>query len=183
MGDRPGTAERETERASERPAAPDDGTVDILYLVDRLEELVGVGKRVPFSGRVMVEEEEFLGLVDQIRVTVPNEIKQAQRVIREREAIVGQAQEEAAKILDVARQQAEYIVSQQGVLNEARQRGEDLLRQVETEHRRSMGQIDQYALQQFAHVETAMQDALNLIMEAIRETTAAIEQAKRHVGQ
>src|SRR5262249_50445353 len=41
----------------------EDGTVDILYLVDRLEELVGVGKRVPFSGRVMVEEEQFLDLV------------------------------------------------------------------------------------------------------------------------
>ena len=160
-----------------------DGTVDILYLVDRLEELVGVGKRVPFSGRVMVEEEEFLALVDQLRVTVPNEIKQAQRVIKEREAIIGRAQEEAAKILEVARQQAEYIVSQQGVLNEARQRGEELLRQVEVEHKRSMGQIDEYALQQFGRLEEAMQDSLNIIMDAIRETTATIEQAKRHIGQ
>src|SRR5215210_6186597 len=80
----------------------DDETVDILYLVDRLEELVGIGKRVPFSGRVMVEEEEFLALVDQLRVAVPNEIKQAQRVIRERERIVGEAQTEAARILDAA---------------------------------------------------------------------------------
>jgi hypothetical protein len=160
-----------------------DGTVDILYLVDRLEELVGVGKRVPYSGRVMVEEEEFLALVDQLRVTVPNEIKQAQRVIKEREAIIGRAQEEAAKILEVARQQAEYIVSQQGVLNEARQRGEELLRQVEVEHKRSMGQIDEYALQQFGRLEEAMQDSLNIIMDAIRETTATIEQAKRHIGQ
>ncbi len=188
MGEHPETSERGGERPEERtPAAPPapsaDGTVDILYLVDRLEELVGIGKRVPFSGRVMVEEEEFLALVDQLRVTVPNEIKQAQRVIREREAVVGQAQEEAAKILEVARQQAEYIVSQQGVLSEARQRGDELLRQVEAEHRRSIGQIDQYALQQFAKVEEAMQDGLNLIMEAIRETNASMEQAKRHVGQ
>lgn len=187
MGDGVETPGSGTGRAA-APAAPPpapeaDGTVDILYLVDRLEELVGVGKRVPFSGRVMVEEEEFLALVDQLRVTVPNEIKQAQRVIREREAIVGQAQEEAAKILEVARQQAEYIVSQQGVLNEARQRGEELLRQVEEAHRLARGQIDQYALEQFAHVEEAMQDGLNLIMESIRETTATIEQAKRHIGR
>lgn len=194
MGERTETAERDEERRADgdgehamrngAPPAPEpDGTVDILYFVDRLEELVGIGKRVPFSGRVMVEEEEFLGLVDQLRATVPNEIKQAQRVIREREAVVGQAQDEATKILEVARQQAEYIVSQQGVLNEARQRGEELLREVEVEHRRSMGQIDQYALQQFARVEEAMQDGLNLIMDAIRESTAAMEQAKRHVGQ
>lgn len=165
------------------PPVGADGTVDILYLVDRLEELVGIGKRVPFSGRVMVEEEEFLALVDQLRVTVPNEIKQAQRVIKEREAIVGRAQEEAAKILEVARQQSEYIVSEQGVLNEARQRGEELLREVEAHHKDSMGQIDAYAMQQFGKVEEALQDGLNIIMEAIRETASAVEQAKRHVGQ
>ena len=170
-------------RDGAEPPDSAEESVDILDLVDRLEELVGVGKRVPFSGRVMVEEEEFLALVDQLRVTVPNEIRQAQRVIKEREAIIGQAQEEAAKILEVARQQAEYIVSQQGLLNEARQRGEELLRQVEAEHKASIGQIDQYALQQFGRIEEAMQDGLNIIMDAIRETTATLEQAKRHIGQ
>jgi vacuolar-type H+-ATPase subunit H len=159
-----------------------DGAADILYLVDRLEELVGIGKRVPFSTRVMIEEEEFLGIIDQLRATVPNDVRQAQRVIREREAIVAGAQAEAAKILDVARQQAEYIVSQQGVLNEARQRGEELLRQVEHEHRRSLGQIDQYALQQFTRVEDAVQQALQLIADAVRESTAEMESAKRAIG-
>lgn len=159
-----------------------DGAADILYLVDRLEELVGVGKRVPFSTRVMVEEEEFLAIVDQLRATVPNDVRQAQRIIREREAVIAGAQAEAAKILEVARQQAEYIVSQQGVLNEARQRGEELLRQVEQEHRRSLGQIDQYALQQFTRVEDAVQQGLQIIMDAVRETTAEMESAKRHIG-
>ncbi len=159
-----------------------DGAADILYLVDRLEELIGLGKRVPFSTRVMVEEEEFLAIVDQLRATVPNDVRQAQRIIREREAVIAGAQAEAAKILEVARQQAEYIVSQQGVLNEARQRGEELLRQVEQEHRRSLGQIDQYALQQFTRVEDAVQQGLQIIMEAVRETTAEMESAKRHIG-
>lgn len=163
--------------------APPDGAADILYLVDRLEELVGVGRRLPFGSRVMVAEEEFLALVDQLRVTVPNEIRQAQRVIREREAIIAEAQAEAAKILDAARQQAEYIVSQQGVLNEARQRGEELLRQVEQEHQRSLGQIDQYALQQFTRVEDALQQGMQIILDAVRESSAEMEAAKRHIGQ
>lgn len=166
------------DRADNQP----DGAADILYLVDRLEELVGIGKRVPFSTRVMIEEEDFLAIVDQLRDTVPNDVRQAQRVIREREAIVAGAQAEASKILEVARQQAEYIVSQQGVLNEARQRGEELLRQVELEHRRSLGQIDQYALQQFTRVEDAVQQALQLVMDAVRDTTAEMEAAKRAIG-
>jgi hypothetical protein len=128
------------------PMEETDGTVDFLYLVDRLEELVGVGKRVPFSNRVMV-------------------------------------QDEAAKILDVARQQAEYIVSQHGILAEARQRGEELLQQVEVSHRRSISDIDQYAIEQFTRMEEAMQDGMNIILDAVREASATLEQAKRHVGQ
>ena len=49
--------------------------VEVLARDDRLEELVGVGRRMPFSTRVMVEEEDFLGLLDQIRAAVPREIR------------------------------------------------------------------------------------------------------------
>jgi membrane-bound lytic murein transglycosylase len=156
----------------------DDGTVDILYLVDRLEELVGIGKRVPFSGRVMVEEEQFLALVDQLRIAVPNEIKQAQRVIKERERIIAESQDEAAKILETARKRAEYFVSEQGILNEARQQSEDLLRQVEERRNRSKSEIDDFALQQFNKLEEAMREGLEIIDTAVRETVATLERAR-----
>jgi vacuolar-type H+-ATPase subunit H len=162
---------------------PDDGTVDILYLVDRLEELVGIGKRVPFSGRVMVEEEQFLALVDQLRIAVPNEIKQAQRVIRDRERVIGEAQDEASKILETARKRAEYFVSEQGILNEARQQSEEMLRQIEERRKRSKGEIDVYALQQFNKVEEAMREGLEIIDGAVRETVATLERAKGAIGQ
>ncbi len=162
---------------------PQSGTADILYLVDRLEALVGMGKRVPLSNRVMVEEEEFLSLVDQLRVAVPNEIKQAQRIIKERERIIGGAQEEATKVLDTARQRAQYIVSEQGLLNEARQQSEEILQQAEERRKRSMGEIDVYALQQFAKVEDALREGQGTIDGAIPETLATLQQAKAHIGQ
>ncbi|MFL5761031.1 MAG: ATPase [Thermomicrobiales bacterium] len=161
----------------------DDGTVDILYLVDRLEELVGIGKRVPFSGRVMVEEEQFLALVDQLRIAVPNEIKQAQRVIKERERIIAESQDEAAKILETARKRAEYFVSEQGILNEARQQSEDLLRQVEERRNRSKSEIDEFALQQFNKLEEAMREGLEIIDNAVRETVATLERARDAIAE
>jgi vacuolar-type H+-ATPase subunit H len=162
---------------------PEEEPDDVLILLDRLEELVGISRRMPFGNRVIIEEDEFLGLVDQIRAAVPREIRQAQRVVEERSDIITSAQQEAAKILDHARTQAEYIISEQGVMNEARQRGEDYLRQVEMEQRRSIGQIDEYALQQIGRVEEAIQDGLNLVMDALREASSNLEQAKRHVGK
>ena len=159
----------------------DEEPDDVLILLDRLEELVGVSRRMPFGNRVIIEEDEFLGLVDQIRAAVPREIRQAQRVVEERSDIITGAQQEAAKILDHARTQAEYIISEQGVMNEARQRGEEYLRQVEMEQRRSIEQIDDYALQQIGRVEEAIQDGLTLVMDALREASSNLEQAKRHV--
>lgn len=164
------------------PDVSEDEPDDVLVLLDRLEELIGVGRRMPFSAKVMVEEEEFLALLDQVRAAVPREIRQAQRVVEERSDIITGAQQEAAKILDMARSQAEYIISEQGVLNEARQRGEEYLREVEQERRRSMGQIDDYALQQIANAEAAIQEGLTLVMDALREASANLEQAKRHIG-
>ena len=164
-------------------AAADEPPVDVIDLLDRLEELVGTGRRVPLSTRVIVEEDEFLAILDQIRAAVPREIRDAQRVVEERSEIIISAQQEAAKILDMARSQAEYIVSEQGVLNEARQRGEEFLQQVEAKHRRSIGEIDQYALQQIGQVEQAVQEGLNLVMDALRDASANLEQAKRHIGR
>lgn len=161
----------------------EDGTVDILYLVDRLEELVGVGKRVPFSGRVMVEEEQFLALVDQLRIAVPNEIKQAQRVIRERERIVAEAQETAARIVDTAKKRAEYIVSQEGILNEARQQAEQILATAEEKRKRSLGEIDVYAIDQFNKIEDALRDGLAIIDRAVRETVSSLNEARDNVGK
>jgi F0F1-type ATP synthase membrane subunit b/b' len=161
----------------------DDTSVDIFYLLDRLEELVSLGKRVPFYGKVMVEENEFLALVDQLRIAVPNEVKQAQRVIRERQAVIAEAHEEAARILGAARKRAEYFVSQEGILNEARLKGEQILQDAHDKRNRVMGEIDAYALEQFDRVEEAMRNGLALIDESLEDTVALLREAKANVGR
>lgn len=161
----------------------EDAPDDVLELLDRLEALGGSGHHMLLRGRVVIEESEFYSLLDRIRTAVPYEIRQAQGVIQHRSDIITDAQQEAAKILDTARSQAEYIISEQGVLNEARQRGEELLQQVEQRRMRSMGEIDAYALQQIAKAETAVQDGLTLVMDALQQASRDLEQAKRHVGE
>lgn len=153
----------------------------MLYLLDRLEELVSLGKRVPFSTRVMVEEEEFLALVDQLRVAVPNEIKQAQRVIKERERIVGDAQDEAAEIVDQAHQEADRMVSQSALLAEAKQRGEEILRRAEEEQQRARGELDVFVLQQVQLVEDAVHRGIAVFQDAADETLDTINELKAEV--
>ena len=159
-----------------------DPAVDIFYLLDSLEELVSVSKRVPLSGRVMVDDNAFLSLVDQLRIAVPNEIKQAQRVIRERKTIIEEAHGEAVRITDAARQQAEHSVSDAGILAAARMKGEQILESAERNKDRAKGQIDAYALEQFDRVDEAMRRAMAIIEETLSDAQFELQEAKANVG-
>jgi vacuolar-type H+-ATPase subunit H len=139
---------------------------DIMQLVDRMEEIVTSGMRVPLSNRIMVEEEEFLSIIDQLRLAVPQEIKQARRVVQERQQIIGSAQDEAAKILTVAKERAEYLMNEQGLINEAKSRSEEILRQAKDGTKRSMGEVDVYALQILSQLEQTLQQNLQQIQQA-----------------
>jgi hypothetical protein len=172
--------ENSTPAESEHRAS--EGTVEILYLLDRLEEMVGVSKRVPFSHRVMVEEDDFVELVEQLRLAIPSEVRQAQRVVRDREKIIAEAQQEASHIIEGARSRAEYLVSREGILNEARQRSEEILRLAEERRKREMGQIDVYAMEQFNRIEQSLREGLELIDNAVQDTVSHLQNARDQIG-
>jgi hypothetical protein len=78
---------------------PEAGAVDFMYLLDRLEEALVTGSRVPLMARTLVDEQECLDILDQMRVAMPTEIKEARRVIAERDHILAQAREETERIV------------------------------------------------------------------------------------
>ncbi|HWV34966.1 MAG TPA: hypothetical protein VNZ55_04990 [Thermomicrobiales bacterium] len=161
---------------------PTDSATDILYLIDQLEELVSLSKRVPMSRRIMIEEEDFLAIVDQLRVSLPIEIKQAQRVIKDREHIIGEAHDEADRILQKANDRAEKLVSQHTIMDEARQRGEEILRRAEEEQQRTRGELDVYTLSQLQLIEDAVRRGMAVMEDAVERTLDEVDQARDAVG-
>ena len=150
----------------------DPRMTDIMELIDRLELQVTEGKRVPLSNRIMVEEEEFLALIDLLRQAMPAEFSQARRVIQDRQQIVLSAQSEAEKIVGTARDKAEYLISEKGLTAEARYRSEDYLRQGRETSRRLMTEVDGYARRVLDDVERVM-----------KENLADIERAKSALAE
>jgi hypothetical protein len=67
---------------------PEAGAVDFMYLLDRLEEALATGSRLPLTARTLVDEQECLDILDQMRVAMPSEIKEARRVIAERDSVM-----------------------------------------------------------------------------------------------
>lgn len=102
--------------------------MDILYLVDRLENLVANSKRMPLVNQLILKEADILNIIDQMRSSIPGEVKQARRIIQEKEEILTQAQEEANNVVMHAREEAEQAMSREGLLRAAEERAQEILR-------------------------------------------------------
>ena len=96
--------------------------MDLQYLIDRLETLVRAARRMPMMSKIMLDEQELVDLIDQMRTVLPEEIRYAKHVLREKEQILADAQAQADDILRTAREQADLMIQREGLLKEARPR-------------------------------------------------------------
>lgn len=92
---------------------------DLDTLIDELETLLGEAKRVPFGRKLMVDEAHALEVVDRLRASVPAAVRQAHRIVEEQERIVGEAQEQARRILHERGLMAELDIERERVIARA----------------------------------------------------------------
>jgi len=100
--------------------------VDILYLLDQLEEVLGGGSRLPLTSRTLVDEQEILDILDQIRVSIPDELKAARRLTQERDQVLADANAEADRIVHDAELQAAERVADHHLVRAAELRSADI---------------------------------------------------------
>src|SRR5205814_1641030 len=73
--------------------------MDVLVLIDKLDDLVHNAKQVPLTDQVRVDKEEIYDILDQMRATIPEEIKQARWIVKERQEMLAEAKREAERIV------------------------------------------------------------------------------------
>ncbi len=81
--------------------------MDVLVLIDKLDDLVHNAKSVPMTDQVRVDKEEIYDILDQMRATIPEEIKQARWIVKERQEMLAEAKKEAERIVKEARERQE----------------------------------------------------------------------------
>jgi cell division septum initiation protein DivIVA len=124
--------------------------VDILYLLDQLEEVLGAGSRLPLTSRTLVDEQEILDILDQIRVSIPEEIKSARRVSAERDQVLADARAEAEQILHDADQHAAERVAEHALVRAAEARAAAI-------EERALGQAEQVRQEAEAYAYRVLQ--------------------------
>src|SRR6476619_6301352 len=86
--------------------------MDVLVLIDKLDDLVHNARAVPLTDQVRVDKEEIYDILDQMRATIPEEIKQARWIVKERQEMLAEAKREAERIVKEARERQERMISE-----------------------------------------------------------------------
>ena len=151
--------------------------MDILQLIDRLEELFNESKTIPLTRNVMVDEDRMLDIIDQMRIAIPDEVKKAQQLLGQRDRVLAQAQEEANRTLELARQKADQLVAKDMVAVEAQRRAEQILAQARGDAEGVRADADDYVINSLRQLEAELDRNLNQVRNGIR--TVEEEQERR----
>jgi cell division septum initiation protein DivIVA len=99
----------------------------LLDLVEQLEEVLDRGTKVPLTGKIMVDEEVVLEILDGIRSALPEEIRQANLILTERDRLLENARTEGEKLVERAHKQAEYLLQEDEIAVQSRAYAEEIV--------------------------------------------------------
>ncbi|NLY47137.1 MAG: ATPase [Tissierella sp.] len=106
--------------------------MDVLKLIDEIEDIIEDGSTLPFSKKVMVDVDEILDIIKEIRIRLPDEIKQAAWIKDEKQRILAEAQKDADNLLNEAEYRLEELIDQEAITKAAKERAEELINKAQT---------------------------------------------------
>lgn len=148
---------------------------DISLLIDRLESLLTDSRRLPLTSGSLVNKDECLVIIDQLRVAIPQQFVEARRIQAERDQIIARAEQEAQMLVERAREEAEQILDEHGLLREMDNRSALLADEARRRAEETMRGADEYAIKVLGELE----DQLIALQTTIRNGLEILQQDGR----
>ena len=119
--------------------------MDILVLIDKLDDLVHNAKGVPMTDQVRIDREEIYDVLDQMRATIPEELKRARWIVKERQDMLAEANRESDRIIGEAREQAMTLASQTEIVRLAEKQAQDIVEDAKRQARETRLEMEDWA--------------------------------------
>ncbi|HSN94410.1 MAG TPA: hypothetical protein VLR89_05050 [Anaerolineaceae bacterium] len=142
--------------------------MDILHLVDRLEELFNNSKPIPLTHNVMVDENAFMDIIDQMRISIPDDIKKAQQIMAQKDRILAQAQEEANRTVTIAREKSEKMVEKSDVFQAAQAKIDLLAEEARKNASQVQSDADRYVVETLQKLQSELDKVSNQVQNGIK---------------
>lgn len=137
--------------------------MEILTILETLEDVVERSIGVPFSGKSLVDKEEILEIVKEIRLKLPDDIKQAKWVKEERQRILLEAQKEANNIIKDAENRIMALVDEHEITKKAYEQANEIVSNAQKNAREIRLGTREYADSVLNKVEEILKDTLEVI--------------------
>lgn len=141
--------------------------MDMQFLVERLETLVVNARKLPMTNNTVLDQAALLDLIDQLRVAIPEEVRQARRINQETDRVIAHAREEAERIIGAAQEQAALLLQDSSILRDAEARAEDITLRAQQRAEETMRGADQYAADVLLRLEGDLDKTLSIVKRSL----------------
>lgn len=143
--------------------------MEIFTLLETLEDILERSKSIPFSGKGIVDKEELLEIIKEIRLKLPDELKQAKWIKEERQRILVEAQNEADGIIKEAENRIISMIDEHEITKKAYEKKVEIIETANEMSREIKSGTEEYADGVLAGIEVALEDALKVIRNNRKE--------------
>ena len=140
---------------------------EINLLLDRLEALLVESRQFMLTSSVLVDRDRCFDIINQMRVSIPEEVKKSKRIYQERDRVIAQANEEAERIIALAREQAAELVAEHVIANQAQDKAQVVLERAQREAQEVRYGADDYALTVLRNLEQQLIDNLGTVQNGL----------------
>ncbi len=148
---------------------------DLCDLLEHLRELVETARSMPLSNSAIVNRDEVLELLDETMERLPEELRQARWLLKEREEYLERARREADEIVAAARVQAEGMVQRTEVVREAQRVARITIEEAEAHGRQLRNQAEDYVDAKLANFEIVLAKTLRAVERGRQKLAGAHE--------
>ena len=127
--------------------------MDVLVLIDKLDDIIHNARSVPLTDSVMIDREEMYDILDQMRSTIPEEIKQARWIVKERQEMLAEAKQEAERVLTEAQERAARLASETEVVHLAERNAQQTMEDARERERETRLGAEDYADEVLGNLE------------------------------
>ena len=142
-----------------------DMDMDIMEIIDMMEETITKASSVPLTGKIMMDKEELLDFLQEMRLVYPEELKEAKWVKSERQRILDEAEERADAVKKSAEETQERLIDEHEITRQAYEKAEAIREMSERDAREIKMDTDRYVDEILADVE----HRLDLLLRKVRE--------------
>ncbi len=142
--------------------------MDIEFLVEQLEHYI-LDECPKFLGNRLVNEEEIRTRLRQLREAVPAQIREAETLLHQRDAVLEEAHQQAERILAEAREQAQELIAEHRLSREARRQADAILRRAEREAKLLQSEADEYVFDTLSQLQQELTRILHVVENGLQK--------------